>query len=304
MSSSAVAFLQEVWKLDLSAQTVAALEARTEGWAVGLQLAALSLQGRPDPDRFLDAFTGTHRYVLDYLSEEVLGRLPDRVRRFLLETSILERLSGPLCDAVTGGSDGQGMLEELERANLFLVPLDEKRRWWRLHHLVADLLRVRVGQLQPELVPELHRRAAGWCEQHGLADDAVRHAVAAGEVAWAAGLVERHAEAVLWRGEGATLDRWLAALPAELVGAQPRLCVALAWRAGMAGRLEEVERLLADAERAFTSTGEEPYEPSVGRRPACWSTSPRRSRCCGPPWPACTATPTARPGSPARPRPC
>jgi len=118
----AAAFLQGVWKLDLPVQTVAALETRTEGWIVGLQLAALSLQRRPDPTAFLDGFTGTHRYVLDYLSEEVLERQPDRVRRFLLQTSILERLTGPLCDAVTGDSDGQGTLEGLERANLFLVP--------------------------------------------------------------------------------------------------------------------------------------------------------------------------------------
>jgi LuxR family transcriptional regulator, maltose regulon positive regulatory protein len=122
------AFLQEVWKLDLPVQTIAALETRTEGWVVGLQLAALSLQGRPDPEAFLDGFAGTHRYVLDYLTEEVLERQPDRVRSFLLQTSVLERLCGPLCDAITGDSDGQGMLEELERVNLFLVPLDEERR--------------------------------------------------------------------------------------------------------------------------------------------------------------------------------
>ncbi|MGH9249633.1 MAG: hypothetical protein ACRD0W_08995 [Acidimicrobiales bacterium] len=173
------AFLREVWKLDLPVQTIAALESRTEGWVVGLQLAALSLQGRPDPDAFLESFTGTHRYVLDYLTEEVLERQPDRVRAFLLQTAILERLCGPLCDAVTGDSDGQSTLEELERANLFLVPLDEERRWWRLHHLFADLLRARMVQTQPKLVLELHRRAASWCEQHGLIDEAIRHAVAA-----------------------------------------------------------------------------------------------------------------------------
>jgi LuxR family maltose regulon positive regulatory protein len=183
-------FLGKVWGLDLSAQAVGALGSRTEGWAAGLQLAALSLRGRPDPEAFLHAFTGTHRYVLDYLSEEVLERQPDTVRRFLLETSILERLNDPLCDAVTGGSDSQGVLEELERANLFLVPLDEERRWYRYHHLFADLLRARVVQAQPEAVPELHRRAAAWCEQHGLIDQAIRHALAAGNTAWATRLVE------------------------------------------------------------------------------------------------------------------
>jgi LuxR family transcriptional regulator, maltose regulon positive regulatory protein len=156
----AAAFLQEVWKLNLSVQTVAALETRTEGWVVGLQLAALSLQGRPDPERFLDSFTGTHRYVLDYLTEEVLARQPDRVRTFLLQTSILERLCGPLCDAVTGDSDGQGTLEGLERANLFLVSLDQERRWWRFHHLFGDLLRARLQDTKGDRVRELHQRAA------------------------------------------------------------------------------------------------------------------------------------------------
>jgi LuxR family transcriptional regulator, maltose regulon positive regulatory protein len=147
------AFLQEAWGLDLSPEAVAALATRTEGWAVGLQLAALSLRERPDPDAFLDAFTGTHRYVLDYLSEEVLARHPEHLTRFLLETSVLERLCGPLCDAVTGGSDGQDMLEERERANLFLFPRDQERRWWRLHHLFAELLLSRLQRAEADRVP-------------------------------------------------------------------------------------------------------------------------------------------------------
>jgi LuxR family transcriptional regulator, maltose regulon positive regulatory protein len=181
-----------VWKLDLPPDTVATLEARTEGWAVGLQLAALSLQDRPDPQGFLDAFGGSHRYVLDYLSEEVLARQPERVQQFLLESSILERLSGPLCDAVTGHTDSQALLERVERANLFLVPLDEERRWWRYHQLFADLLRARLLQLQPERVAELQRRAAGWCERQGLVGEAIGHGVAAGDPALATRLVEQH----------------------------------------------------------------------------------------------------------------
>jgi LuxR family transcriptional regulator, maltose regulon positive regulatory protein len=251
----AAAFLREVWKLDLPPEAVAALEARTEGWAVGLQLAALSLHGRPDPDAFLEAFTGTHRYVLDYLSEEVLGRLPDQVRAFLLQTSILERLCGPLCDAVTGDSDGQGMLEGLERANLFLVPLDEERRWWRLHHLFADLLRARMLQLQPDLVPELHRRAAGWCEQHGLVDEAIRHAVAAGDTPWAARLVEQHMGETLRRGEG-KLVRWLALLPDDAVRSRPGLCLAKAMAELDLDHVSAVERLLKHADRAFHHPGQ------------------------------------------------
>jgi LuxR family maltose regulon positive regulatory protein len=184
------ALLREVWALDLAPEAVAVLGSRTEGWAVGLQLAALSLRERPDPDAFLDAFAGTHRYVLDYLSEEVLDRQPDRVRRFLLETSILERLSGPLCDAVTGRSDSQDLLEELERANLFLIPLDEERRWYRFHHLFRDLLGAELQRAEATRLPELHHRAAVWSEQHGLIDETIRHALAAGDAAWATQLVE------------------------------------------------------------------------------------------------------------------
>jgi LuxR family transcriptional regulator, maltose regulon positive regulatory protein len=255
------AFLQEVWKLNLPPEAVAALQTRTEGWAVGLQLAALSLQQRPDPGGFLDGFTGTHRYVLDYLTEEVLERQPEQVRAFLLQTSILERLSGQLCDAVTGDSDGQSMLEALERANLFLVPLDTERRWWRYHHLFADLLRARLLQLQPDLVPELHRRAAGWCEPHGLIDESIRHAVAAGDTPWATRLVEEHLGTTLRRGESQTLRRWLALLPEEVVRSRPALCLAEALLELHLGYLESVERLLEHAERILDRQVEpEPLE--------------------------------------------
>jgi LuxR family transcriptional regulator, maltose regulon positive regulatory protein len=214
----------------------------------------------------VDQFSGSHRYVLDYLAEEVLDRQPDPLRQFLLETSVLERLSGPLCDAVCGGSDGQALLEQVERANLFLVPLDEVRGWWRYHHLFADLLRARLAREWPERVAELHRNAAAWSEDHGLADDAVRHALAAGDAAWAARLIERHFDALHRRAEGATVDRWLAALPPELVRARPRLSVAQAVWALLGGRLDEAEPLLDDAEAALVAAGgDEPFEPSVGR---------------------------------------
>ena len=206
-AEEAAALLRESAGADLPAAAVAALAARTEGWAAGLQLAALSLRGQADPAGFVAAFSGSHRYVLDYLTEEVLDRQHEQVRTFLLETSVLERLSGGLCDAVTGRADSQAMLERVERAGLFLVPLDEVRGWWRYHHLFADLLRARLQQQQPGRVVALHRAAAAWCEEHGLADDAVRHALAAGDPAWAARLVERHAETLLGRSEGATLRR-------------------------------------------------------------------------------------------------
>jgi LuxR family transcriptional regulator, maltose regulon positive regulatory protein len=259
------ALLWEATGLELPAASVVALQGRTEGWAAGVQLAALSLRGHADPAGFVATFAGSHRYVLDYLTEEVLARQPEQVVGFLLETSVLERLSGPLCDAVTGRTDGQALLEQLERANLFLVPLDEVRGWWRYHHLFADLLKARLAHERPERLPPLHRAAAAWHERHGFADDALRHALAAGEADWAARLIERHVEELLRRSEGATLGRWLAALPTQTIRARARLCLAQAVAAVVAGRLELVEPLLADAERAFAATGEEPHEPSVGR---------------------------------------
>ena len=250
---------------DLSEAAVAVLEERTEGWAAGLQLAALSLRGHGDADNLVAGFSGSHRYVLDYLAEQVLDHQPEPLRAFLLETSILERLSGPLCDAVTGRSDSQALLEQIERANLFLVPLDEVRGWWRYHHLFADLLRVRLRQQQPERVAELHRAAAGWCDRHGLADEAIGHALAAGDTTWAARLIERQLDACLLRWEGATLRRWLAALPGELVGSRPRLSLAQARLAVIGGDLEAIEGPLSAAERRMADVADEPYEPSVGK---------------------------------------
>ena len=259
------AFLREATGLDLPPASVAALQDRTEGWAAGVQLAALSLQGQSDPAGFVATFAGSNRYVLDYLTEEVLARQPEEAVRFMLETSVLDRLCGPLCDAVTGRGGSQARLETLERANLFVVPLDEVRRWWRYHHLFASLLRNRLADEQPARVPELHRAAATWHEEHGFADEAVRHALAAGEADWAARLVERHVEGLLRRSEGATLRRWLSALPAAAVRGRARLCLAQAIIATVGGRLDGVEPLLADAERAFAATGDEPHEPSIGR---------------------------------------
>jgi LuxR family transcriptional regulator, maltose regulon positive regulatory protein len=250
---------------ELPEVAVAALGNRTEGWAAGLQLAALSLQGRSDIGEFVEGFSGSHRYVLDYLTEEVLDRQPPQLRTFLLESSVLERLCSPLCEAVTGRADSQQLLEQVERANLFLVPLDDVRGWWRYHRLFADLLRVRLQQQWPERVPELHRAAAGWCERHGLVDDAIRHARAADDLSWAARLVEQHFEAVLGRREDATLRRWLETLPAEVVRSRPRLCLLQAFWALIGSRVKAVEQLLDDAERAFSDAGEEPYEPAVGR---------------------------------------
>ena len=267
-TAETAALFRESAHADLPAAAVAALAARTEGWVAGLQLAALSLRRQADPAGFVAAFSGSHRYVLDYLAEEVLDRQPEELRTFLLETSLLERLSGGLCDAVTGRDGSQLMLERVEQAGLFLVPLDEVRGWWRYHHLFADLLRARLEQQRPGRVPALHRAAAAWCEDHGLADDAVRHALAAGDAAWSTRLVERHADAFLLRSEGATLQRWLAALPAGLAASRPRLLLAQARLALLSHRVEAAEVALDAAERALAAApgvADEPFEPSVGR---------------------------------------
>jgi len=252
--------------LPLPEAAVAALAARTEGWVAGLQLAGLSLRGQPDVAGFVESFSGSHRYVLDFLAEEVLDRQPDEVRAFLLRTSVLQRLSGELCDAVIGRTGSQRLLEQVERANLFLIPLDEVRGWWRYHHLFADLLQVRLREEQPDQPAKLHRNATAWYERHGLADDAIRHALAGGEMIWAARLIERHFDELFYlQGEGATIQRWLTALPAEVTGSRPRLLLAQALLALAGGRVEAVGASLDAAEHAFEQAADVPFESTVGR---------------------------------------
>ena len=255
-------FLKGVMGLTLSAGDVATLEEITEGWVAALQLAALSTQGREDVSSFVEAFSGSNRHVLDFLTEEVLARQPDDVREFLLETSVLERMSAPLCNALTGRNDGQEMLERLERENLFVVPLDDERRWYRYHHLFADFLRGRLERNRPERVEELHRAAAACCERNELVDEAVRHAQAAGDPEWVARLVEQHVAEVMERNERATLQRWLASLPAEAVRSRPRLSLVQAYQLRNTGPLDKLERLLDDAERAYVADGNA-VEPAV-----------------------------------------
>jgi len=262
-TGEAAALLHQATDADLPPAAVAALTKRTEGWAAGLHLAALSLRGHPDAADFVAAFSGSHRYVLDYLAGEVLDQQPEQVRAFLLETSVLDRLCGELCDTVTGRTDSQEMLEAIERAGLFLMPLDQGRVWWRYHQLFADLLRVRLQQERPGKLPGLHRSAAAWYEAHGLVDEAIHHALAGGDAAWAARLIERHFDALLRRG--ATVDRWMTELPEELLRSRPRLRLIQAVGAVMAGRVDDAVPLLADADRALETGGDEPIEPSVGR---------------------------------------
>ena len=221
----AAAFLTEVMGLDLSASDVATLETRTEGWVPGLQLAALSMQGREDVAGFIRAFAGDDRYIVDYLVEEVLQRQPEPVRSFLLQTSILDRLSGPLCDAVTGREDGKGALEALERGNLFVVPLDGKRQWYRYHHLFADVLRAHSMGEEPDRVPTLHRRAAAWFETRGMAAEAIEQARAAGDHETVARLLSANFEEFQRIGHYVSISSWSASLPEEMVRTRPRMAL-------------------------------------------------------------------------------
>jgi LuxR family maltose regulon positive regulatory protein len=255
------AYLDGVMGLDLTARDVAALEGRTEGWIAALQLAALSMQGRDDVAGFIAGFAGDDRYIVDYLVEEVLHRQPEHVRTFLLQTSILGRLSGQLCDAVTGQDDGRSMLEALERGNLFLVPLDDRRQWYRYHQLFADVLRARLNDEQPDRVPDLHGRATEWYERNGERSEAIRHALAARDLERAADLVELAIPAMRQSRQESTIRRWLEALPDSLIQVRPVLSVHYAGALLQFGQLEGVEARLRDAERRLdTGTGgrEEP----------------------------------------------
>jgi LuxR family maltose regulon positive regulatory protein len=221
--------------LQLTTEDVERLAERTEGWAAGLYLAGLSLRGRKDARTFIAAFHGDNRHVADYLSAEVLARQPEGIRTFLLRTSILERLCGPLCDAVLEADGSAALLVELERSNLFLVPLDDYREWYRYHHLFAELLRLELASREPALLPTLHQRAAGWHRQAGNLDEAIHHASAAGEFAEAAALIARHWLTYWRRGQRATVGRWLDGLPEEAIMADPPVAYVAAWIRGYSG---------------------------------------------------------------------
>src|ERR1700694_130333 len=254
--SEAAEFLNSVMGLNLSPGNIAALEDRTEGWIAGLQLAALSMRGREDIPEFIRAFTGDHRYILDYLVEEVLTRQPEPVRSFLLQTAILDRLSGSLCDAVTGQEKSNVRLEALEHGNFFVVALDDTRHWYRYHHLFAEVLSAHLLAEQPDQVATLHRRASEWYEQHGSAVDAIRHALAAADFARAADLVELGVLAMLRSRQEATLLDWLKVLPDEVLRCRPVLSVPYAHVLLSSGEREGVEERLRDAERWLDPTAE------------------------------------------------
>jgi LuxR family maltose regulon positive regulatory protein len=262
-------FLREVMGLDLSAEAVSALEARTEGWMAGLQLAALSLQGRQAEaiGPFIAAFSGSNRYLVDYLADEVLQRQPEPVQEFLVRTAVLDRLCAGLCDAVMaadgtgpsgGGPDSQAMLEHLERANLFVIALDDERRWYRYHHLFADVLRHRLSRTRGDDLPTLHRRAGAWYEAQGLAPEAIHHALAAHDDGWAASLIEQHGPSLGASGQVQTSLGWVRTLPEAVVRARPRLCYVTGGALLYTNQLEAASRWAEHAERALT--GEVPTD--------------------------------------------
>jgi LuxR family maltose regulon positive regulatory protein len=227
-TDEAAAYLNEVMGLDLGPADVQALEGRTEGWIAALQLAALSMTGREDVSAFITGFTGDDRYVVDYLVEEVLQRLPPEVQDFLLRTSVLDRMNGALCNALTGQETGRSTLESMERDNLFVVPLDDHRHWYRYHHLFADVLRGRLLEEHPDLVQELHTMAATWHEQAGDTTEAIRHSLLAADFLRAAELVEMLVPDLRRDRREATMRAWLEALPAQVVRERPMLTNALA----------------------------------------------------------------------------
>jgi LuxR family maltose regulon positive regulatory protein len=255
-------FLNQAMSLQLSAEDITALEARTEGWITGLQLAALalqgslSMQGHPDTSRFIKSFTGSHRFVLDYLVEEVLQQQTERIRSFLLQTSILERLSGPLCDAVTEQKEGRGLLETLERGNLFTIPLDDQRHWYRYHHLFTEVLLAHAQEEQPSQIPLLHKRASVWFEQNNLPAESIRHALAAGDFERAAGLIEKTYPAMDASFQSAAWLGWVRKLPDEVVRARPVLSVDYARALMDSGEFEAGMSWLQDAEQRLEGSAE------------------------------------------------
>jgi LuxR family transcriptional regulator, maltose regulon positive regulatory protein len=259
--SEAAEFLNQAMDIKLSEPDVAALETRTEGWIAGLQLAALSMRGNQDATEFIRGFTGDHRYIVDYLVEEVLEHQPEDVRNFLLQTSILDRMNGPLCEAVTSQSGGRARLQTLQQGNFFLIPLDDRRDWYRYHHLFGDVLQIHLRIEQPDQVPVLHARASEWHEQNGSAPDAIHHALAGGDFERAAGLIELAAPAMHRNRQETTVLGWIKALPEELFRARPVLSILYVGALMSNGEIDGVEARLQNAERWLGLIG------NTGKRP-------------------------------------
>ena len=247
------AFLNQVMQLSLSTEDISTLETRTEGWVTGLQMAALSILGRPDISQFIQSFSGSNRYILDYLAEEVLNRQPENIQRFLMLTSTLDRFCASLCAAVVeeGEAFSQNTLQNLESANLFLVALDDERQWYRYHHLFGELLQARIQHATPELIPNLHARASAWYEHHGWIDEAINHSIKARNWEGSARLVEQNILGFLSRGRLATVMKWVDVLPQELFLYHPVLCIRIASALTQAGRWYMTGVFLENAEKAI-----------------------------------------------------
>lgn len=257
------AFLGQTMGLTLFTDDIAILEERTEGWIAGLQLAALSMRGRSDPSAFVRQFSGEHRHIFDYLTDEVLARQPADVQGFLLDTSILDRLTADLCDAVSGRAGSQAMLERLERENLFVVPLDDERHWYRYHHLFSEQLRHRLQATMPARAPQLHLRASEWYATHARAYEAIGHALAAEHSERVIELIEHEGPTLVMRGEVATLLGWLNALPPAVVQARPRLSLTYAWAHFVTTQIEGIRPHIAAVFRSLDLTPDQVRERSA-----------------------------------------
>ena len=253
-TEEAAAYLNGAMGLELTADNISTLEARTEGWIAALQLAALSMQGREDVADFIAGFAGDDRFIVDYLAGEVLHRQPESVRRFLLQTSVLDRLEGSLCDAVTGETGGKAVLEALERENLFVVPLDDRREWYRYHHLFADVLRARFLDEDPHAPPELHRRAADWFAGHDDPSSAIRHTLAAGDVDRAAEFAERALPDLRRSRQDATMHAWVQLIPDDVVRVRPVLAIGFVGALMSIGARDRVDEYLRDVEQWLALT--------------------------------------------------
>jgi LuxR family maltose regulon positive regulatory protein len=261
-------FLNDLMGLCLSPADVAVLEDRTEGWIVGLQLAGLSIRERANPSSFIASLSGSHRYILGYLTEEVLSRQSPEIQDFLLQTSTLERLNGDLCNAVTGRTDASALLEQLFTANLFLVPLDDDQHWYRYHHLFADLLRDRQKSLQKEKTIEIHRLASRWFAQAGMPTEAIQHALSAADDDLALGLIESHAVEMLVQGYAKTVEAWLTAIPVDVRFQSPKANLALAWMHLLHGNYASLAPFV---ERLQTIFGGDPMKVVEPALQAEWS---------------------------------
>jgi len=246
-ADEAVEFLNTAMGLDLSLEHINALETRTEGWIAGLQLAALSVQGKSDVHEFITAFTGDNRYIVDYLVDEVLSHQPEAVREFLLQTSVLDRLSGDLCDAVTQQCDSAVLLENLERNNLFVIPLDDKRIWFRYHHLFVDVLRAHLKIENPDIIPTLHQQASGWYEKNGFEIEAFQHAAAGNDIDRAESIIVGSRIPIYFRGAVRPVLNWLTSLSPSIMNDRPSLWVMYGWTLMIAHQNAEVESKLQSA---------------------------------------------------------